>query len=336
METKEKTNYHGMKSLVQQIVDSISKDIDKGVYRKNEKLLSINTYSKQYGVARDTIEKAYTMLKQDGYIHSVSGKGYFVIGKPDVRIKVLLLFNKLSSYKKTVYDTIVRTLGDKGKVDLHIHHYNPTLLEESIDANLGSYHYYVVMPHFFDYINEQEYLNVLKKIPTDQLILLDKDLPKLKKQSAVFQDFRNDIYGALNVVIDLIAKYKRLTIIYPLDRHHPPEIKDGLFQFCKENNKKFEVVTSFKIDDLKKGTVYIALTENDLADLIKGVRISGYELGKDLGIISFNETVFKELLDITVITTDFEEMGRKTAELMLENKAAVIKNAFKIIIRKSL
>jgi DNA-binding LacI/PurR family transcriptional regulator len=287
-------------------------------------------------VARDTIEKAYTMLKQDGYIHSISGKGYFVIGKPDVRIKVLLLFNKLSSYKKTVYDTIVRTLGDKGKVDLHIHHYNPALLEESIDANLGNYHYYVVMPHFFDYIDEHEYLNILKKIPTDQLILLDKDLPKLKKQSAVFQDFRNDIYGALNVVVDLIAKYKRLTIIYPLDRHHPPEIKDGVLQFCKENNKKFEVVTAFKIDDLKKGTLYIALTENDLADLIKGVRISSYELGKDLGIISFNETVFKELLDITVITTDFEEMGRKTAELMLENKAAVIKNAFKIIIRKSL
>jgi DNA-binding transcriptional regulator YhcF (GntR family) len=335
MDTKERANY-GMKSLVQQIVGSISKDIDKGVYRKNEKLLSINTYSKRYGVARDTIEKAYIILKQDGYIHSVSGKGYFVIGKPDVRMKVLLLFNKLSSYKKTVYDTIVRTLGDKGKVDLHIHHYNPVLLEESIDANLGNYHYYVVMPHFFDHANEQEYLTILKKIPSEQLILLDKDIPKLAKQSAVFQDFRNDIYGALNVVMDLVSKYEKLIIIYPLDRHHPPEIKDGVLRFCEENNKKFEVVPVFKIDDLKKGTVYIVLTENDLADLIKGVRISGYELGKDLGIISFNETVFKELLDITVITTDFEEMGRKTAELMLQNEAAVIKNAFKIIIRKSL
>ncbi|WPV01438.1 hypothetical protein SNE26_06600 [Mucilaginibacter sp. cycad4] len=335
MQTKQRANY-GVKSLVQQIVGSISKNIDKGVYRKNEKLLSINTYSKQHGVARDTIEKAYLILKNNGYIRSVSGKGYFVVGKPDVRIKVLLLFNKLSSYKKTVYDTMVRTLGDKARVDLHIHHYNPALLEESIDANLGNYHYYVVMPHFFDYSNEQEYLTILKKIPVDQLILLDKDLPKLPKQSAVFQDFRNDIYGALNVVTDLIAKYGRLIIIYPLDRHHPPEIKDGIMQFCEENNKKFEVIDAFKTDDLKKGTLYIVLTENDLADLIKGARISGYELGKDIGIISFNETVFKELLDITVITTDFEEMGRKTAELMLQNKAAVIKNAFKIIIRKSL
>jgi DNA-binding transcriptional regulator YhcF (GntR family) len=244
MQAKQRANY-GVKSLVQQIVGSISKNIDKGVYRKNEKLLSINTYSKQHGVARDTIEKAYMILKSNGYIRSVSGKGYFVVGKPDVRIKVLLLFNKLSSYKKAVYDTIVRTLGDKARVDLHIHHYNPTLLEESIDANLGNYHYYVVMPHFFDYSNEQEYLTILKKIPVDQLILLDKDLPKLPKQSAVFQDFRNDIYGALNVVTDLISKYEKLIIIYPLDRHHPPEIKDGIMQFCEENNKKFEVIDAF-------------------------------------------------------------------------------------------
>jgi hypothetical protein len=230
----------------------------------------------------------------------------------------------------------VSTLGDKGKVDLHIHHYNPALLEESIDANLGNYHYYVVMPHFFDHSNEREYLNILKKIPADQLILLDKDIPQLDKQSAVFQDFRNDIYGALNVVTDLIAKYKKLTIIYPVDRHHPPEIKDGVSQFCDENKKQFEVVPGVKPEDLKKGTIFIVLTENDLADLIKGVRVTGYKLGKDIGIISFNETVFKELLDITVITTDFEEMGQKTAELMLQNKAAIIKNAFKIIIRKSL
>ncbi|WP_183559653.1 GntR family transcriptional regulator [Mucilaginibacter sp. SP1R1] len=335
MATKKRANY-GMKSLVEQVANSVKKDIDKGIYPKNEKLLSITIYSKQHGVARDTVEKAYNKLKQDGYIHSVSGKGYFVIGKPDVRIKVLLLFNKLSSYKKTVYDSLVDTLGDRGKVDLHIHHYNPALLEESIEANLGNYHYYVVMPHFFDYADEQDYLNILKKIPIDQLILLDKDVPQLNRRSAVFQDFRNDIYGALIAVTTQIEKYGKVTIIYPVDRHHPPEIKDGVAQFCEEKNKGFEVLPSIKLDEIKKGTVYIVLAENDLADLIKGVRITGNKLGKDIGIISFNETVFKELLDITVISTDFEEMGRKTAELMLQHKTAVIKNDFKIIIRKSL
>ncbi|MDR6942982.1 GntR family transcriptional regulator [Mucilaginibacter pocheonensis] len=332
----ERTNYDEMKSLVQQIANSIKKDIDKGIYRKNDRLLSINAYSKQYKVARDTIEKAYIQLKQDGYIHSVSGKGYFVIGKTDVRIRVLLIFNKLSSYKKVVYDAIVHTLGDKAKVDLHIHHYNPALLEESIEANIGAYHYYVVMPHFFDYANEQDYLNILKKIPTNQLILLDRDIPKLDKWSSVYQDFKSDIYDALNVVADRIAKYKKVIVVYPADRNHPPEIKDGVQQFCLENNRVFEIITTVNVNELTKGAVYIVLTEHDLADLIKGVRITGNKLGRDIGIISFNETVFKELLDITVISTDFEGMGRKTAELILQTKPAIIKNEFKIIIRKSL
>jgi DNA-binding GntR family transcriptional regulator len=145
----DKVSYSGGLSLVKQVANSISRDIEAGVFKRNQKLLSINIYSKKYGVARDTIEKAYISLKKEGYITSINGKGYFVIGKPDARIKVLMLFNKLSSYKKMVYDSVLKTLGDRGKVDLYIHHYNPVLLEESIDQNLDNYHYFVVMPHFF-------------------------------------------------------------------------------------------------------------------------------------------------------------------------------------------
>lgn len=330
------TNEHIGRSLVQQIADTISKDIDRGVYHRNEKLLSINIYSKKYGVARDTIEKAYIRLKQEGYIQSVPAKGYFVIRKQDAKIKVLLLFNKLSSYKKIVYDAIVATLGDKAKVDLHIHHYDPDLLDETIAANIGNYHYYLVMPHFFEDVDEVQCLNVLRKIPSNQLILLDKDLPKLSKQSAIYQDFRNDIYGALNSVPDLMDKYERVGVIFPLGRHHPVEIKDGVKQYCIENGKKLVITHEVDSNDLKTGTVYIVLTEDDLVSLIKRVNQSGQILGKDIGIISFNETVFKELLDITVITTDFEQMGKTAAGIILNNTAVFIQNPFQILIRKSL
>jgi single-stranded DNA-specific DHH superfamily exonuclease len=54
-------------------------------------------------------------------------------------------------------------------------------------------------------------------------------------------------------------------------------------------------------------------------------------LGVDVGIISFNETVLKELLDITVITTDFELMGKNAGELILNPTCKQIKNPFKMI-----
>jgi DNA-binding LacI/PurR family transcriptional regulator len=63
-------------------------------------------------------------------------------------------------------------------------------------------------------------------------------------------------------------------------------------------------------EKIRSGTTYIVTTESDLAVLVKMARSQDLRLGVDIGIISFNETALKELLDITVITTDFEAMGR--------------------------
>ena len=73
-----------------------------------------------------------------------------------------------------------------------------------------------------------------------------------------------------------------------------------------------------------------------LAELIKKSRSSQLTLGKDIGVISFNETALKELLDITVITTDFEKMGRTAATLLINNERIKVKNPFYMIRRGSL
>lgn len=43
-------------------------------------------------------------------------------------------------------------------------------------------------------------------------------------------------------------------------------------------------------------------------------------MGKDVGVISYNETSLKKIIlnGITTISTDFEMMGRKAAQLILE------------------
>jgi len=288
-------------------------------------------------VARDTIERAYRILKREGYITSVNSKGYFVVGRKEKRIKVLLIFNKLSSYKKIVYDAILETFGQKAKVDLHIHHYDPKSLEEIVDSNLGKYHYYVIMPHFFHRSSKKEYIRVLRKIPDNQLVLLDKNVPELhNRHMAVYQDFKTDIYHALCSANDLLKKYGHLVIVFPSLSNHPKEIVEGVKQFCRENKKELSLLPRVDDDMPRKGVVYIVVSEADLAHLIKKARMAGYELGKDTGIISFNETVLKELLDITVITTDFEQMGRTVAELIIDRSFRQVKNPFHMIRRKSL
>jgi len=321
----------------EQIARTIAIDIDKGLLKKDTRLPSINEFSEEYTVARDTIERAYRILKKEGYITSVNSKGYYVVGRKEKRIRVLLVFNKLSSYKKIVYDAIIDTLGGKAKVDLHIHHYDPKSFEEIIDANLGKYHYYVVMPHFFHSSGKSEYIRVLRRIPENQLVLLDKNVPELNgRHMAVYQDFKTDIYHALCSANDLLKKYDHLTIVFPSLSNHPKEIVDGAKQFCKETKKKLSIVLRVDDDMPQKGTAYIVVSEADLAHLIKKARTAGLKLGRDTGIISFNETVLKELLDITVITTDFEEMGRSVAQLIIDRSFRQLKNPFYMIRRKSL
>ncbi len=62
------------------------------------------------------------------------------------------------------------------------------------------------------------------------------------------------------------------------------------------------------------------------------------KIGKDVGIISYNETPLKEILldGITVITTDHGFMGETAARLILNDSVEKIKNPFSFIRRKSL
>ena len=322
--------------IYKQIAQSIGKQIDKGTLKKNFLLPSINLFSDKYAVARDTVERAYKELKNDGYITSVNGKGYYVVGKKETVIKILLVFNKLSSFKKIIYYSFLKTLGEKAQVDLQIHHYNPLHLKKIMEANLGKYDYYVIMPHFETNVNKRTYMDVLKKIPPDELLLLDKSVPELSGSMSVFQDFKQDIFDALVSASALLEKYKTLAIIFPEYTNHTPEIIEGLELYCNSYNKKFIINTNGANVRLVKGTAYIVIADDDLAILVKKIRKSNYQTGKDIGIISFNEAELKELLDITVISTDFVKMGQTEANLILNKKIKQIKNPFKIIIRGSL
>jgi DNA-binding transcriptional regulator YhcF (GntR family) len=169
-------------------------DIENGCLEKDEQLMSINFFSKQHKIARDTVEKAYMRLKVRGYITSVKGKGYYSLGKNNNTTKVLFIFNKLSSYKKIIYDAFVKTLGDDAIIDVFIHNYSATSLMDNLQNNIGKYRYYVIMPHFFDHVNKDDYLKVLSVIPRDQLIWLDKNISQVTNFTETVQHaFQHDV-----------------------------------------------------------------------------------------------------------------------------------------------
>jgi DNA-binding transcriptional regulator YhcF (GntR family) len=320
-----------------QIIQSVIADIERNVLRKNEQLPSISELSEEYYLARDTVEKAYRELRERGFITSVQGKGYYVNSGESKKMKILLIFNKLSSYKKLIYYAFLKVLGDKASVDLQIHHYNARLFEEIIDKNLGKYNYYVVMPHFFPEADKSLAVKILERIPINELVILDKYLPDFKHEClTVYQDFERDVSEALENAQDLLSKYQRIVLVFPSDGNYPIEIVRGVRYFCVNSQKEFVIRESVENEILQAQTTYVVVEETDLAELVKKARMSSFILGKDIGIISFNETTLKELLGITVITTDFETMGRTAAALLLDNIKIKVKNPFYMIRRETL
>lgn len=320
-----------------QIVQSVITDIERGVLKNGDQLPSISELSVEYYLARDTVEKAYRELRERGYITSVQGKGYYVQTSDAKKLKILLIFNKLSSYKKIIYYSFLKALGDEATVDLQIHHYNARHFQDIIEKNLGKYNYYVVMPHFTQDLDHVDYKKVLEMIPGDELVLLDKDVPDLAGNClSVFQNFERDIFDALDTAQDLIYKYKRMVLVMPSDGNYPVEIARGFRAFCIVNDKQFIVKEHAMDEILDPGTAYVTVEETDLAELVKKVRQSTYLLGREIGVISFNETTLKDLLGITVITTDFETMGRTAATLLLDKQRIKVKNPFYMIRRGSL
>jgi DNA-binding transcriptional regulator YhcF (GntR family) len=320
-----------------QIVSSVIHDIEKGILQRGEQLPSINFVSEEYYLGRETVEKAYRELKELGYITSVAGKGFYVEGGRSNKLRILLIMNKVSSYKKIIYYAFLKALGDKATVDLYIHHYNASLFKEIIGENLGKYHYYVIMPHFFENVNKVNVLQIIEQIPKDELVLLDRNLPEIKGDIiAVYQDFEKDIYQALESSGDLLQKYNRLVLVFPSDGHYPDEIVRGFKLYCIHQKKDFAIIENAFDEKIGPATAYIVIEETDLAELIKKVRQTSYQIGKDVGIVSFNDATLKELLAITVITTDFETMGRTAAALLLDKQKVRIKNPFSLVRRQSL
>jgi DNA-binding LacI/PurR family transcriptional regulator len=106
-----------------------------------------------------------------------------------------------------------------------------------------------------------------------------------------------------------------------------------------QNNFKGEVLEEInETTEIHSKEAYIVIEESDLSNLIKKSRSNHLQIGRDVGIISYNDSPLKEILldGITVVTTDHNKMGETAARMILENSKEKIKNPFVLIRRGSL
>ena len=315
------------------LILSIESKIESGELSIGDALPSINELRHAFDFSRDTILTGLNELKARGIIQAISGKGFYVSSSDvSVKQKIFVLFDELNAFKEDLYNAFLNHLPSNYQVDIFFHHFNRGIFSKLISDHAGQYSFYVVMPANFGQAEVD-----LSQLSANRVFVLDQTNKKLSEYPAVYQNFEKGIFESLLSVNDRLGRYSKLNFVFS-DKRQPKSMLKGFKRFESVNNIKTDYLKSLDERQAAKGEAYLVLEDRDLILLIKSVKSQGLVLGQDVAVISYNDTMFKEILEggITTISTDFKTMGVNLAAMILNKENLKLENPTHIIIRKSL
>ncbi|UHG93076.1 GntR family transcriptional regulator [Spirosoma oryzicola] len=321
----------------QQLIETVLTGIEQGTLSLGQQLPSINELATTQGVAKVTVAKAYEDLRQRGIVRSQHGKGFYV-ASTNVRtsLNVLVIFDTLNAYKETLYDSLKAALPEDATLSVFFHHYDSAVFDTLIRNNLGRFNAYVLMPHFDSDVSE-----IVALVPPEKLLLLDQTIPTLSGDfSAVYQDFEEDIFNALSAAFDRLQHYQRLTLVLSKDRFQyvPASLQAGFNRFGQIHDFPVRIVDTYSADLVKEGEAFLLFADRDLVSFLKDIDQLKLELGKQVGLLSYDDTPMKEILagGISVISTDFALMGKTAGQLLADRQRDKVANPGGLTLRNSL
>ena len=189
------------------LADAVRNAIAEGKMHTGESLPSVSLICEQFGLSRDTVFKAYSLLRSQGTVMSHPGKGYYVT---DHITKVFVFLDTFKAYKEVLYDSFFHNLPRDVIADVNFHHYNPKLFRKLIEDSIGRYSKYIIMPFVSD-----ETERLLAKIPRERLLIIDWNQFTPMGASVIYQDFGMSLTNGLESVNDKLTKYKSFHFLYP-------------------------------------------------------------------------------------------------------------------------
>ena len=99
----------------------------------------------------------------------------------------------------------------------------------------------------------------------------------------------------------------------------------GVDRFCMEYNIPIEYMTAAP-EHINKNETYLVINsqlDSGLAALARRIKEQNLEVGKDVFIISYNEFDLNEVVlnGLTTVSTDFKQMGKTVATMILNRKS---------------
>jgi len=333
--TNETGNGSRMKYL--QLVDHIHALIEKNDLHIGDRIPSLNQLQDQLGMSKETVLKGLNYLLEKGIIESVYRKGYYVKKKQvEHSYRILLLLDKMNTMREQIYQSLLVETKGTAAIDVYFHHHNFNVFRNIITENINNYTHFVIVTFLKD-----DPSPIINLIPPNKRIIIDYNQLGLSgNYTAIYQDYEYDIYNSLSLLQNNIQKYQRIILIAHPEALHAEHVIKGFVRYCEESSINYDIIPDVDETKFKKHTAFITFSRYDSDDvsLIKLAKKHGFTLGEDIGLISYNDTDVKEILEggITVISTDFRAMGKAAAKAILQKKTLNERNPTQVIIRKSL
>lgn len=293
------------------LVFGIIEAIDEGLLKREDQLPSINVMNEELGYARKTIVKAYDELKERGLVESRKTKGYFVVSsQTNTTKRVALLLYSFQRFQEEFYNSFRKELGKRFKIDVYFHHNNLSVFESTMESIMGKYGAYVIAP-----IQDPKVMHLLQKIDPKKLLIVDRYLELGRNNSYISQEFEESTYAKLIDLLPEIVKYDKFVLFFRDDSVHPEGILNAFKRFLSDYNIKGRVEKDYEKGSIKKDILYFFIHDTLLWEIIRDCKKKNFVLGKDVGILSYDDHVVKEIVGggITTISSDFEDMGRRAA-----------------------
>ncbi len=329
---KLKENHNLLKH--EQLVQGVMEAIDEGILQRGDQLPSINNMVSELGYARKTIVKAYEELKDRGLVESKKLKGYFIISEETkVTLRIALLLYAFQRFQEEFYNTLRKELGKRFQIDVFFHHNNPDIFETIFSNIQGKYGKYVIAP-----IPNEASLNLLKTISAEKLLIIDRYLPIGDEYSYISQEFEKSTYIRLVELLPEIRKYKKFILLFDHSSDAPVEILHAFNRFVTDYKIQGEVEKKYNHGSIKRGRLYFFVNDTYIWNALKDCRNNEYVVGKDVGILSHDDHVVKEIVfgGITTISTNFKHMAKMAAEHIKQGEKTQIIMPMDLMKRNSL
>ncbi len=301
-----------------QLVGGILNAIQNKSLAQGDLLPSVNNLINEFGFARETIAKAYKDLVKRGIVESKNRVGFYV-SNCDVKqhLKVALVLFAFDAFQETFYKVFRSKLGKGVHIDVFFHHNNIDVLESVIQNIRGRYGLFVVAP-----IPHKRTAGILETLPLDKFLMIDRYEKIDGDYSYIAQEFEKSSYRVFEELCNTIKGYNSMIYYHRPAADTPVEILRAFKAFVKARKIKHEIRTEYISGTLEKGKIYFTINNTELWSMLKDCKLKKLKPGKDVGILSHNDEVVKELImdGITTYSADFRIMAEKAADFVLTRK----------------